>query len=113
MSVMKCLSVCCATLVIVLFVRAAPADAFSMEPTPNGSGDGNGQSTKMDDRAPASHFVEGGVASPTPVLKLPPRDGSADKSQSGNAVHGSTFDPDETRFVFGPFNHFGYGGANQ
>jgi hypothetical protein len=113
MSAMKYLLVSCAVLAIALFVRVAPADAFSIESTPNGNGDDSGQSTKMDDRAPASHFIEGGAATPTPVLKLPSLDGTADKSQSGNAVHGSTFDPDETRFVFGPFNHFGYGGANQ
>jgi hypothetical protein len=111
MSVIRCLSVCGAALSIALFMGAAPAGAFNTEAVPSGSGEGAAPSTKAG--GPALHLNEGGPGASPNVLILTPRDGTTDKSQSGNAVRGSTFDPEETRFVFGPFNHFGYGSANQ
>jgi hypothetical protein len=66
---------------------------------------------------PIQRLNEGGAGASTyikvPPLKLPSLGQTADKPQSDNPAQGSTFDPEENRFVFGPFNHFGYGSANQ
>ncbi|HYB11010.1 MAG TPA: hypothetical protein VEJ16_15185 [Alphaproteobacteria bacterium] len=113
MSAMKCLSFCLAVLPIACFVLPMPAVAFGTETAPSAHLDGGGQSAQPSDRASLTQPNENGAGSSAPVLGLPPLDGKTDKSPSASTIHGSTFDPDETRFVFGPFNHFGYGGANQ
>jgi len=113
MSSIKRASVCCAVLSLALFVSAAPAVAFSTETATSENGDGTPQSIKEGDRAPALQISEVGTSAPTAIRNPPSSDAAAAKNQSGNAFPGSTFDPEETRYVFGPFNHFGYGSAIQ
>jgi len=113
MSSIKRFSVCCAALSMVLFASTAPAGAFSTETASGENGGGIGQSIKEGDRAPALQISAVGTSAATAVRNPLPSEAAAAGNQSGSAIPGSTFDPEETRYVFGPFNHFGYGSAIQ
>lgn len=123
MSVMKSLLVSCAVLLVGLFLKVRLADAFGTETMNNSNPDETTRFLDPDEQMPVQRLDEGGADASAhvlkvpslklPSLKLPSLGQSADKPQSDNPAQGSTFDPDENRLVFGPFNHFGYGSSNQ
>ena len=110
---MKYPLLCCAALLIGLFIETSQADAFSTETINNSNSDGTARFVDPEEQGPFQGLAEGRTGTSAHVVKLPSVGGAEDRAQSENPVHGSTFDPWETRLLFGPFNHFGYGGSNQ
>ena len=110
---MKYLLLCCAALSIGLFIETPQADAFGTETMNNSSSDGTARFVDPDEQGPFQGLDEGRMGTSAHVFKLPSVGGTEDRAQSDNPVRGSTFDPWETRLLFGPFNHFGYGGSKQ
>ena len=118
MSVMKCLLVSCAALLVGLFMNVSLAESFSTETVNNGNPDGTTRFVDPDEQMPVQRLDEGGAGASAhilkaPSLRLPSLGQTADKPQSDSPAQGSTFDPEENRLVFGPCNHFGYGSSNQ
>ena len=103
----------CGALLVAFFMEVPPAAAFSTQVINNSNPDGTARFVDPDEQAPFLGSDEGSTAGWTHVFKLPLLGGTVDKAQPENSVKGSTFSPQETRLLFGPFNHFGYGGSNQ
>ncbi len=110
---MKYFLLCCAALLIGLFIEARQADAFSTQTINNSKSDGTARFVDPDEQGPFQGLDEGRTGRSAHVFKPPTVGGTEDRAQSENPVRGSTFDPWETRLLFGPFNHFGYGGSKQ
>jgi hypothetical protein len=96
-----------------MLMEAPPAGAFSTQMVNNSNPDGTARFVDPDEQAPFLGSNEGSTGGWTHVFKVPSLGGTADKAQSEGIFKGSTFSPEETRLLFGPFNHFGYGGSNQ
>src|SRR5208282_1510975 len=117
-SVMKSLMASCAALSLGLFLNVPLADAFGTETMSNANPDGTTRFVDPDEQMPVQRLDEGGAGASAhilnaPSLKLPTLGRTEDKPQPDSPAQGSTFDPEENRLVFGPFNHFGYGNSNQ
>lgn len=110
---MKHLLLTSAALLVAMLMEAPSVAAFSTQTINNTNPDGTARFVDPDEQVPFRGLSEGSTGGSAHIFKLPSLDISVDKPQSENSVKGSTFDPEETRLLFGPFNHFGYGSPNQ
>ena len=109
---MKELLSSCAVLLVAMFMDASPAAAFSTQLIYGTNSDGAARLADPDEKTPVLGSNEGSTGGSVHAFKFPSFGGTADKSPPENSVKGSTFSPEETRLLFGPFNRFGYPDSN-
>lgn len=110
---MRLLLVGCAALALMAVSMAPRAEAFSVQSVNNVNPDGSEKFADPDQNPLflGANGNGGPSAGPSVVIKGPNLGGSGDAvgADEGTTGKGSTFSARESRWLFGPFNHFGYG----
>ncbi len=96
---------------VLAFLHGASALAFSTETMNNSNSDGSPKFVDPDEQLPFGNIAgEDGSAS-VYTFKVPDLGATMRNAKPESFTLGTPWDPQRMRLLFGPFNHFGYGGS--